>query len=226
LFFYMPLAAQHHMSDSNPFMTTLSSRLKMKAGAPTTTRYAQQLTTGRWPANCPRQPAPVWRATQLPDGSQRLQAKGYEVYAVNSLEAVLPAVAAHTFDTILLDLMLAEKSSLNLIPAILQQQPTARITVVTGFASIATTVRAIKMGAVGYLAKPVGIGDIISVLHPNNNAAPVDQDTVAPMPLRQVEWEHIQRVLTDHDGNISAAARSLGLHRRSLQRKLSKKPPG
>jgi two-component system, response regulator RegA len=87
-----------------------------------------------------------------------------------------------------------------------------------------------KMGAFGYLAKPVGIRDILTVLHADNgaddDAAEIDLQGIRPMPLRRVEWEHIQRVLADHDGNISAAARSLGIHRRSLQRKLLKKPPG
>ena len=162
--------------------------------------------------------------------SASLREKGYEVDTVNKLEEILPALQDNQFDTILLDLMLAEQSSLNLITEILQHQPEARITVITGFASIATTVQAMKMGAVGYLAKPVGIRDILTVLHADNgaddDAAEIDLQGIRPMPLRRVEWEHIQRVLADHDGNISAAARSLGIHRRSLQRKLLKKPPG
>ena len=162
--------------------------------------------------------------------SASLREKGYEVDTVNKLEEILPALQDNQFDTILLDLMLAEQSSLNLITEILQHHPEARITVITGFASIATTVQAMKMGAVGYLAKPVGIRDILTVLHADNgaddDAAEIDLQGIRPMPLRRVEWEHIQRVLADHDGNISAAARSLGIHRRSLQRKLLKKPPG
>jgi len=124
---------------------------------------------------------------------------------------------------VLLDLNLnCETSGLDLIEPLLEITATLRITVLTGYASIATTVTAMQRGAAGYLAKPVDAPTVIAALtqhDPQSAAEPGER-----MSLKRLEWEHIQRVLTEHDGNISEAARSLGLHRRTLQRKLDKKP--
>ena len=100
-----------------------------------------------------------------------------------------------------------------------------RILVLTGYASIATAVKAIKRGADDYLAKPVTAGAVAAVLE--REARPEGGDPAAPlepMSPRRLEWEHIQRVLAEHDGNISATARTLRMHRRTLQRKLAKRP--
>jgi two-component system response regulator RegA len=100
-----------------------------------------------------------------------------------------------------------------------------RIVVLTGYASIATAVKAIKLGADDYLAKPVTAGAVAAVLE--RNARPAATDAAAPlepMSPRRLEWEHLQRVLAEHDGNISATARTLRMHRRTLQRKLGKRP--
>lgn len=157
--------------------------------------------------------------------AESLQNKGYAVEVVTRFDDVVGVVAETAIDAVLLDLMLGEQSSLPLIPEILAVRPDTRITVVTGFASIATTVQALKLGAVNYLAKPVGVRDVIAALEADAAEPFVEPDSVPTMPLRRVEWEHIQRVLAEHDGNVSAAARSLGIHRRSLQRKLAKRPP-
>ena len=102
-----------------------------------------------------------------------------------------------------------------------------RIVVLTGYASIATAVKAIKLGADDYLAKPVTANAVAAVLGRGarkevaNDGQPA---ALEPMSPRRLEWEHIQRVLAEHDGNISATARTLHMHRRTLQRKLAKKP--
>jgi two-component system response regulator RegA len=106
-----------------------------------------------------------------------------------------------------------------------------RIVVLTGYASIATAVKAIKLGADDYLAKPVTASAVADALARGERAtghtAGADASHAAePMSPRRLEWEHIQRVLTDNDGNISATARTLRMHRRTLQRKLAKKPLG
>jgi two-component system response regulator RegA len=94
--------------------------------------------------------------------------------------------------------------------------------VLTGYGSISTAVKAIKTGAGNYLAKPVDLHTILSAF--DGVEPPSTEDPVAkPISLRNLEWEHIQRVLDHHGGNISATARSLGMHRRTLQRKLQKR---
>jgi two-component system response regulator RegA len=100
-----------------------------------------------------------------------------------------------------------------------------RIVVLTGYASIATAVEAIKLGATHYLAKPVDADEILDAFgDAPDGGGPVEVDT-RPLSVDRLEWEHIQRILAEHDGNVSATARSLGMHRRTLQRKLAKHPP-
>jgi two-component system response regulator RegA len=97
--------------------------------------------------------------------------------------------------------------------------------VLTGYGSIATAVEAVRRGAIDYLNKPVDTEQILAVFDREHAAATATDVTEAKPSLARVEWEHIQRVLSDCGGNISEAARQLGIHRRSLQRKLSKLPP-
>ncbi len=125
---------------------------------------------------------------------------------------------------IVLDLNLNGTSGLALIPQLLAINPACRIVVLTGYASIATAVDAVKLGAIQYLAKPVEIEAILSAFDDDDGP---DFDLPAsdePLSVDRLEWEHIQRVLNEHDGNISATARALKMHRRTLQRKLSKRP--
>lgn len=126
-------------------------------------------------------------------------------------------------DYVVLDLNLDGESGLKLIRAVLDANPQCRILVLTGYASISTAVDAIKLGATHYLAKPAEIDAIVKALL--DDAAP-DTDTAPEQPLTvsRLEWEHIQRVLAENDQNISATARALKMHRRTLQRKLIKRP--
>ena len=153
-----------------------------------------------------------------------LERRGHHVTSVEAYDAVLPAAGDGSFSHILLDLMLGETSTLPLVKTLVTMQPDARLVMLTGYASIATTVQALKDGAANYLAKPAGMREVLGALE-LEDAAPDTSPAPRPMPLRQLEWEHIQRVLMEHDGNVSGAARALGLHRRSLQRKLLKRPP-
>jgi len=122
-----------------------------------------------------------------------------------------------------IDLRIGEESGLNLIDTLHHQYPELRMIVLTGFSSIATAVEAIKLGAVHYLTKPTEAIDIVNAFAKTHGNTNIDIDA-QPMSVNRLEWEHLQRVLTEHDGNISAAARALGMHRRTLQRKLQKKP--
>jgi two-component system response regulator RegA len=126
-----------------------------------------------------------------------------------------------------LDLNLAGASGLVLLPRLARALPGCRIVVLTGYASISTAVDAIKLGAVQYLAKPVDVDTLLRAFSHQPGRAPsgaARAPPAVPMSVDRMEWEHIQRVLREHQGNISATARALNMHRRTLQRKLLKRP--
>lgn len=154
--------------------------------------------------------------------STALRKRDFEVCVASELDSLPRILGENSFHYILLDLMLGEESSLQHIEPILAQQPHAKLIVLTGYASIPTTVQALRKGAANYLAKPVGVHEVLAALE--DDSVEVNAES-RPLPLARVEWEHIQRVLAEHSGNVSAAARALGVHRRSLQRKLAKRPP-
>lgn len=159
--------------------------------------------------------------------SRSLQKRGLSVHCAVNTSTTLAALQSHTFDLILLDLNLDGESGLKLLQAILQQQPDARVVMLTAYASVATAVDAIKRGAENYLCKPVTASDIAALLEekeqPNETEDSSDvSDT--HLSVDRLEWEHLQRVLLEHNGNISATARALNMHRRTLQRKLQKRP--
>ncbi|MCZ8016372.1 MAG: response regulator [Limnobacter sp.] len=144
-------------------------------------------------------------------------------------EHAILAASQRAFTDITLDLNLGEQSGLQLITQLRALQPQASLLVLTGYASIATTVQAIKLGADNYLAKPADSTAILRALDEDvADAEVVEQDTseFQTMSVSRLEWEHIQRVLNENEGNVSATARALNMHRRTLQRKLAKKPVG
>jgi two-component system, response regulator RegA len=130
------------------------------------------------------------------------------------------------FGQITVDLHLGNDSGLNLVAPLRDLQPNARMLVLTGYASIATAVQAVKDGADNYLAKPANVETILSALQAEASALQAEEAIEKPTPLSvaRLEWEHIQRVLAENGGNISATARALNMHRRTLQRKLAKRP--
>lgn len=158
--------------------------------------------------------------------SRALAARGFRVESANSLEqaqALLSLAAAPPPDYAVVDLNLAGASGLKLIAALRAANDACRILILTGYASIATAVDAIKLGAAQYLAKPVDTETIVKALI--DDAEPNDEATSdETLSISRLEWEHIQRVLAEHAGNISATARALRMHRRTLQRKLAKRP--
>ncbi len=123
----------------------------------------------------------------------------------------------------IVDLRLGEESGLNVIKLLLGKNPNIKIVMLTAYASIATTVEAMKLGAINYLTKPVSVQEVIDKLlqSPRDDNASIEE---MPLSVKRLEWEHLQKVLLEHDGNISAAARALNMHRRTLQRKLQKRP--
>jgi len=154
-----------------------------------------------------------------------LRSRGFDVVAAESVAEARELIEKHegqAFDFALIDLNLKGVSGLPLVPAVMASSPYARVVVLTGYASIVTAIEAIKLGAVHYLAKPADVDDIVRSLT-NDGSPDEDLPPDQPMSVSQVAWEHIQRVLAENDGNISATARALGMHRRTLQRKLAKK---
>ena len=127
--------------------------------------------------------------------------------------------------SIFLDMMLAEDElGLDYVSELNTRFEPAHLIMMTGYASIATTVAALKKGATDYVAKPVGFNELLAMLG-EHTLEPPGTDSPRPMTPAQAEWEHIQRVLLAHQGNISATAKALGMHRRTLQRKLQKFAP-
>jgi two-component system response regulator RegA len=155
--------------------------------------------------------------------ARALDARGFGVVAAASFDDAAAALGVQAPQFAVLDLNLAGDSGLKLIPLLRRAAPACRILVLTGYASIATAVDAIKLGADQYLAKPVEVDAIVNALAAD--AAPAaDPGEVKMLSMPRMEWEHIQRALADHGGNVSAAARALKMHRRTLQRKLAKRP--
>lgn len=125
---------------------------------------------------------------------------------------------------IVLDLNMPGTSGLVILPQLLTIVPDARLVVLTGYSSIVTAVEATRAGAVNYLCKPATIEEILLAFEGTPLATADDAIPSDPISVDRLEWEHIQRVLQAHEGNISATARALGMHRRTLQRKLQKRP--
>lgn len=153
-----------------------------------------------------------------------LERRGYPARGATDPESALHFAQDNPVDRVVLDLNLNGSSGLSLIAPLLAINPDCRIVVLTGYASIATAVDAIKLGAVQYLAKPVEIEAILAAFDDDTSGEPEFTAPDEPLSIDRLEWEHIQRVLSENDGNISATARALKMHRRTLQRKLSKRP--
>ncbi len=162
-------------------------------------------------------------ATALARGFER---RGYAIRLAGDAETAMAALAPRTPEYAVIDLCLPGGSGLALIRRLRSAAPGIRIVMLTGYGSIASAVGAVKLGADGYLTKPVMVDEVLAALERSDE---VDLDTVESLPhvvpsVYRVEWEHIHRVLAEQDGNISESARLLGMHRRTLQRKLSKHP--
>ncbi|HEX7349285.1 MAG TPA: response regulator transcription factor [Rhodanobacteraceae bacterium] len=156
--------------------------------------------------------------------ARALTARGFEVSVAHDAASALQQVKAPALRFAVVDLKLGADSGLTLIPALLHAAPALRILLLTGYASIATAVEAIKRGAHDYLAKPVDADTVMRALLDDYTGDGEETLPKVPLPLRRVEWEHIQRTLHECHDNISEAARRLGMHRRTLQRKLAKHP--
>lgn len=155
--------------------------------------------------------------------ARALAARGYEVKVAHSVDEAMGLVDADPPEYALVDLKLGAQSGLKLVAQLKAADPQTRIVVLTGHGSIPTAIEAIKLGANYYLTKPADADEVVAAFahEQGDESMPVESK---PMPVERLEWEYIQRVLHENGGNISATARALSMHRRTLQRKLQKRP--
>jgi two-component system response regulator RegA len=154
-----------------------------------------------------------------------LAERGFEVRAAADYDQAITEAARDSPQLAVVDLKMPGRSGLDVVRELKAIDPTTRIVVLTGYGSIATAVDAVRLGAVHYLAKPADADDILAAFARDPDAPVAPQSDFPAPSLARAEWEHINRVLSDAGGNISEAARRLGMHRRSLQLKLHKYPP-
>lgn len=155
--------------------------------------------------------------------ARAMSRRGLRVSTAGSADEGLAIARDDLPDYAVVDLKMEGDSGLVLLPKLLELDAEMRVVILTGYSSIATAVEAIKRGATNYLCKPADADDVLTALLSEH----ADLDTLVPenpMSVDRLQWEHIQRVLAEHEGNISATARALGMHRRTLQRKLQKRP--
>ena len=155
--------------------------------------------------------------------SRALGKRDFRVSVVNSMQELETLEVLSDIKFAVVDLRIGNDSGLHVIKYLLQKNALMKIVMLTAYASIATAVEAMKLGAVNYLTKPATVQEIIEKL----SKSKIETDVLledTPLSVKRLEWEHLQKVLLEHDGNISAAARALNMHRRTLQRKLQKRP--
>lgn len=149
--------------------------------------------------------------------------RGYQVATAHNIADGMHQAERLEPEYAIVDLRIGQESGLVLTEKLHALDENTRVVILTGYASIATAVEAIKLGAVHYLAKPADADQILASLHKDEgdpHVALADN----PLSVKRLEWEHLQNVLAECGGNISAAARKLRMHRRTLQRKLAKRP--
>lgn len=152
-----------------------------------------------------------------------LEKRNFHVFVANDIASAVKLAEETDPEYAVIDLRIGHESGLEMVKTLIALDAKTQIVMLTGFASIATAVEAIKLGAIHYLTKPANADEIVSALHKNQGDTSVAISD-SPLSVKRLEWEHLQKVLMQHDGNISAAARDLDMHRRTLQRKLAKRP--
>lgn len=156
--------------------------------------------------------------------AKALDRRGFDVRICHDGESALRAIEQRLPSHAVIDLRLPDMSGLKLVQRLVARAPRARVLVLTGYGSIATAIEAVKLGATYYLTKPIHADQVVEAFGHTiaNPDVPVPS---RPLSVDRLAWEHIQRVLAQTGGNISAAARELNMHRRTLQRKLGKYAP-
>jgi two-component system response regulator RegA len=153
-----------------------------------------------------------------------LRKRNYDVSIAHNLKDAVTLAMETEPEFAVVDLRIGSESGLELVKRLSELDENTRIVMLTGYASVATAVESIKLGAIHYLSKPATADEVVAALHREEGGDPAVPPAGQPLSVKRLEWEHLQKVLTEHDGNISAAARALNMHRRTLQRKLAKHP--
>ena len=149
--------------------------------------------------------------------------RGFQVICAHSIGDALSLCESAVAEYAIVDLKLSNESGLVLVEKLKTLDQGTRIVMLTGYASIATAVEAIKLGATHYLAKPVDADEIMAAFERTNGDSELSI-SANPLSVGRLEWEYIQRILSENDNNVSVTARILNMHRRTLQRKLAKRP--
>lgn len=152
-----------------------------------------------------------------------MEKRGFFVRVAHSVEKAIPLAQASPPEYAVVDLKMNGASGLTLVQALHELDPNTRIVMLTGYASIATAVEAVKLGATQYLSKPANADDIVAAF--GHTPSPEVKMNNQITSVERLEWEYINRVLHENDGNVSVTARVLKMHRRTLQRKLSRSQP-
>ncbi|NOQ36690.1 MAG: response regulator [Methylococcaceae bacterium] len=152
-----------------------------------------------------------------------LEKRNFNVSVATDIKSGIALAEETEPEYAVIDLRIGLGSGLEMVKKLISLDDNTQIIMLTGFASIATAVEAIKLGAIHYLTKPANADEIVQALYKNEGDSSVAINE-NPLSVKRLEWEHLQTVLMQHDGNISAAARALNMHRRTLQRKLDKRP--
>jgi len=152
-----------------------------------------------------------------------LEKRDFQVSVANDVKSGINLAEQTEPEYAVIDLRIGHDSGLEMVKKLISLDDNTQIVMLTGFASIATAVEAIKLGAIHYLTKPANADEIVNALYKNEGDSSVEINQ-NPLSVKRLEWEHLQKVLMQHEGNISAAARALNMHRRTLQRKLDKRP--
>lgn len=154
--------------------------------------------------------------------SNAMKRRGFNVSVAHNVAEAKAKAEIQPPEFALVDLKMPGESGLSLIQFLHVIHPSMRIVMLTGYAAIATAIQAIKLGATHYLTKPVNADEVLVAFDRAEGDCDVAVATT-PLSVNQLEWEHLQRILTEHHGNVTAAARALNMHRRTLQRKLNKR---
>jgi len=157
--------------------------------------------------------------------ARALRDRGHEVRTAANADEALALASSESPEYAVVDLKMPGRGGLQLVAELKALDPNTAVVVLTGYGSIATATEAVRRGAVDYVSKPLDADELLAAFDRGAGNVPALLETSSTPTLARAEWEHIQRVLADCEGNVSEAARRLGLHRKSLQRKLHKYPP-
>jgi two-component system response regulator RegA len=158
--------------------------------------------------------------------AKALRGRGYEVRTAGNYDEATALAREEAPEYAIVDLRMPGRSGLELVKALKDLDGATQVLVLTGYGSISTAVDAMRLGAASFVPKPADADDLLAAFERSRQDDPRESTGGYRAPtLARAEWEHIQRVLSDCGGNVSEASRRLGIHRRSLQRKLQKYAP-